>query len=295
MVAGGRAQPRPGPGAPRSSSTPATSSTPSRTRSRSAWPSWATRRPRTRRHAPRCSSPMPGQAVKEEARRGARAATDRRTPADPRRTGCPAGRRRPGRPGSGRCRRCSRRAVAAATTTSSTPSSTRVEAAMTRLPEEPDRAASAGTDSEGRRSPPGEEPHQPGPPLRPQATADEARPDAAGPASAADEHAAAVRELEDRWRRALADLDNLRKRHARELERERMVERSRTAAAFLPVLDNLELALSHADADSGRGRGGRPGSPRPSGGRSRTARLPAACGDRSGLRPGPPRGGQRGR
>ncbi|NDZ64932.1 nucleotide exchange factor GrpE [Streptomyces cyaneofuscatus] len=60
-----------------------------------------------------------------------------------------------------------------------------------------------------------------------------------------------MRELEDRWRRALADLDNLRKRHARELERERTVERSRTAAAFLPVLDNLELALSHADADSG--------------------------------------------
>jgi molecular chaperone GrpE len=59
-----------------------------------------------------------------------------------------------------------------------------------------------------------------------------------------------LQELEDRWRRALADLDNLRKRHARELERERTAERSRTAAAFLPVLDNLELALSHAHADT---------------------------------------------
>ncbi|MEU1534172.1 nucleotide exchange factor GrpE [Streptomyces fagopyri] len=42
-----------------------------------------------------------------------------------------------------------------------------------------------------------------------------------------------------------------RKRHARELERERAVERSRTAAAFLPVLDNLELALPHACAYPG--------------------------------------------
>ncbi|MFF6895205.1 nucleotide exchange factor GrpE [Streptomyces microflavus] len=122
---------------------------------------------------------------------------------------------------------------------------------MTRHPEEPDRAAPVGPAPKDAVSPPGEAAHQPGPPLRPQTTADETRPEAAGPASAADEHASAVRELEDRWRRALADLDNLRKRHARELERERMVERSRTAAAFLPVLDNLELALSHADADSG--------------------------------------------
>ncbi|MER7673637.1 nucleotide exchange factor GrpE [Kitasatospora sp. NPDC096128] len=55
-------------------------------------------------------------------------------------------------------------------------------------------------------------------------------------------------ELEDRWRRALADLDNLRKRHARELPREREAERAKVAAAFLPVVDNLELALAHAGA-----------------------------------------------
>lgn len=60
-----------------------------------------------------------------------------------------------------------------------------------------------------------------------------------------------IAELEDRWRRAVADLDNLRKRYARELERERQVERDRVVAAFLPVLDNLELALEHAaDHDS---------------------------------------------
>ena len=56
-------------------------------------------------------------------------------------------------------------------------------------------------------------------------------------------------ELADRWRRALADLDNLRKRYARELPREREAERAKVAAAFLPVVDNLELALAHAGAD----------------------------------------------
>jgi molecular chaperone GrpE len=58
--------------------------------------------------------------------------------------------------------------------------------------------------------------------------------------------------LEDGWRRALADLDNLRKRYARELDRERKLERSKVASAMLPVVDNLERALHHAgdDADS---------------------------------------------
>ncbi|MGV9292078.1 nucleotide exchange factor GrpE [Streptomyces sp. NPDC003719] len=80
---------------------------------------------------------------------------------------------------------------------------------------------------------------------------EEPGPDAAGGAPSEDEYTAELKELEDRWRRALADLDNLRKRHTRELERERTSERSRTAAAFLPVLDNLELALTHAGSDPG--------------------------------------------
>lgn len=58
-----------------------------------------------------------------------------------------------------------------------------------------------------------------------------------------------VAELEDRWRRCMADLDNLRKRYARELDREREAERARATAAWLPVLDNLELALVHGAAD----------------------------------------------
>jgi molecular chaperone GrpE len=56
-------------------------------------------------------------------------------------------------------------------------------------------------------------------------------------------------ELEDRWRRALADLDNLRKRYARELARERAAERDLVTTAFLPVLDTVDRALEHADAD----------------------------------------------
>ncbi|CDR10743.1 nucleotide exchange factor GrpE [Streptomyces iranensis] len=82
-------------------------------------------------------------------------------------------------------------------------------------------------------------------------------PDAAGGTAVGEaderaaEQAAALAELDDRWRRALADLENLRKRHARELERERAAERARTAVALLPVVDNLELALSHAEADPG--------------------------------------------
>jgi molecular chaperone GrpE len=56
-------------------------------------------------------------------------------------------------------------------------------------------------------------------------------------------------ELEDRWRRTAADLDNLRKRCAREIRRERMAERELVAAAFLPVLDSMDRALAHAGSD----------------------------------------------
>ncbi|MEU3830327.1 nucleotide exchange factor GrpE [Streptomyces sp. SID486] len=119
-------------------------------------------------------------------------------------------------------------------------------------PQEPGRAASdpGVRVPEGAGPPPRGDLPRPDPP-RPEAANGEPGPDAAGSAPAEDEHTTAIRELEDRWRRALADLDNLRKRHARELERERAAERSRTAAAFLPVLDNLELALTHAGADPG--------------------------------------------
>jgi molecular chaperone GrpE len=56
-------------------------------------------------------------------------------------------------------------------------------------------------------------------------------------------------DMEDRWRRAVADLDNLRKRYARELGRERGAERDLVTTSFLPVLDTVDRALEHADAD----------------------------------------------
>jgi molecular chaperone GrpE len=65
----------------------------------------------------------------------------------------------------------------------------------------------------------------------------------------ADELDPLVAEMEDRLRRALADLDNLRKRFDREVQRERGAERRRVATEWLPVVDNLERALQHAAAD----------------------------------------------
>ncbi|MFD1938339.1 MULTISPECIES: nucleotide exchange factor GrpE [Nonomuraea] len=56
---------------------------------------------------------------------------------------------------------------------------------------------------------------------------------------------ARVSELEDQRLRALAELDNVRKRATKEAEQ----ERARVAKEWLPVLDNLDLALQHADAD----------------------------------------------
>ena len=74
----------------------------------------------------------------------------------------------------------------------------------------------------------------------------------------------AERELEDRWRRSAADLDNLRKRAVRYVDRERMSERIRVNAAWLPVLDNLELALSYADDPDHLREGIGPSATRPS-------------------------------
>ncbi|MGW0469529.1 nucleotide exchange factor GrpE [Streptomyces sp. NPDC003027] len=56
-------------------------------------------------------------------------------------------------------------------------------------------------------------------------------------------------ELLDRWQRAVAETENLRKRYERQLEEVRRSERDRVTAAWLPVLDHLELALQHAQAD----------------------------------------------
>jgi molecular chaperone GrpE len=59
-----------------------------------------------------------------------------------------------------------------------------------------------------------------------------------------------VAALESQLRRALADVDNLRKRMDREIARQRANERADVAARWLPVVDNLERALEHAGSDA---------------------------------------------
>ena len=71
----------------------------------------------------------------------------------------------------------------------------------------------------------------------------------APPATEAADDAAAPTEIDERLLRAMADLDNLRKRFQREVVREREAERSRVAAEWLPVIDDLDRALEHVPAD----------------------------------------------
>jgi molecular chaperone GrpE len=65
----------------------------------------------------------------------------------------------------------------------------------------------------------------------------------------ADSAEARLAAADDRWRRAVADLDNYRKRTVRELDAAREMERRRVAAVFLPVIDGLEQALAFVPAD----------------------------------------------
>lgn len=58
-----------------------------------------------------------------------------------------------------------------------------------------------------------------------------------------------VEDLRDRWQRAVAETENLRKRYERQMDDVRRAEQDRVTAAWLPVVDHLELALQHAAAD----------------------------------------------
>lgn len=69
-------------------------------------------------------------------------------------------------------------------------------------------------------------------------------------AAPAEDQSERIAHLEDQHRRALAEQDNMRKRFRRDLDRELRAERARVAADWLPVVDNLELALDHADDES---------------------------------------------
>jgi molecular chaperone GrpE len=58
-----------------------------------------------------------------------------------------------------------------------------------------------------------------------------------------------IAELEVQRLRALADADNLRKRCASQITEARAQARADVARSWLPVVDNLERALAHAEAD----------------------------------------------
>jgi molecular chaperone GrpE len=58
-----------------------------------------------------------------------------------------------------------------------------------------------------------------------------------------------VREVEDLRLRALADLDNLRKRCTAQVRQAAGDARAGVAADWLPVVDNLDRALDHSQAD----------------------------------------------
>lgn len=108
-------------------------------------------------------------------------------------------------------------------------------------PESPPRAPSERDGAAAGR------PAQPG-------TPDNSGPENSGPGNSgapdgSAEAGPSAAELEDRWRRVAADLDNLRKRYAREVGTARSEERELVATSFLPVIDNIDRALEHAGAD----------------------------------------------
>jgi molecular chaperone GrpE len=81
------------------------------------------------------------------------------------------------------------------------------------------------------------------------ASAETTRPEAAGAADRIADQAARIAELEDAHLRALADLDNMRKRCAAQIRRAEEEATAAVARQWLSVIDSLDLALAHAAAD----------------------------------------------
>jgi molecular chaperone GrpE len=71
-----------------------------------------------------------------------------------------------------------------------------------------------------------------------------------GASAKADPVAGDVPDYRDKWLRAAADLDNLRKRKARDLETARARDRENLLRSFVEVLDSLERALDTHGAES---------------------------------------------
>ncbi len=85
--------------------------------------------------------------------------------------------------------------------------------------------------------------HSPEQVTEPAADAAAPEPDAGG------DLRARLAEAEDQRLRALADLDNMRKRCAGQVSRARAQASADVAAQWLPVVDNLDRALSHSQAE----------------------------------------------
>ena len=210
------------------------------TRSSAAWTSSATRRPRTSGRGPRCSSPTPGRRSRRR-RRWTGSATltgdcSRSTRAS--RAAGQAGPARGGRPGG------------------PAPGGRRaggdddvIDADFTRA-ERPSRWPSRTATTDRRPT----EPATPVGPRRPTA-----RPDA--PDRRPTDGAELGASCEDRWRAGARrrSTTSASGAPAQVADARAADERARVAAAWLPVLDNLELALEHADARPERDRRGRPG------------------------------------
>lgn len=95
-------------------------------------------------------------------------------------------------------------------------------------------------------------PQPPGPNGRPDhvGAAEDARETATDRSDEMDLAADALARLEDQLRRTTADLDKLCNRYQTDLVRAAATERTRVAAAWLPVVDSLELALRYAEDDA---------------------------------------------
>ncbi len=94
-------------------------------------------------------------------------------------------------------------------------------------------------------------PAGPGDPAAGAAGGADSKAESAAGEAAAGAAAARIAELEDQYRRALADADNIRKRRASQVSRATAQATADVAARFLPVVDNLERALAHSEADPG--------------------------------------------
>jgi len=97
----------------------------------------------------------------------------------------------------------------------------------------------------------GHAPHAAAPPAGSDdaASAETTRPEGTGGADTIADQAAQIAELEDARLRALADLDNMRKRCAAQIRRAEDDARAAVARQWLPMIDSLDLALAHATAD----------------------------------------------